>query len=467
MSEAVTATRPPVVTILGHVDHGKTSLLDRIRNTSIASGEVGGITQAIGAYQITHTGKKITFIDTPGHAAFSAMRRRGGEAADIALLIVAADDSVMPQTRESIEHIKSAGIPFIVVVNKTDLPGVNPEKVKIDLASSDVYVEGYGGNIPICFISAKSGQGIDELLEVILLLAELEELKDTSSQVPANAIVIESSLHPQKGPLATLLVKFGTFQKNHDLFSGSNSIGKIRSMVDPHGHTITTATPSTPFQVIGLSDVPNVGDIISNIKSTNITESTLRQSGFTADSEKTNIILKSDVQGSLEAIINSIKDTTNIVSSSVGMVTDTDVETAIATKAEIIGFNVKIPSSVARRAEIEKVTFTNFRIIYQLFDYLKELKEKIIADKGPVYEEVAKIKILKIFNYSGTTVYGCTLVSGSLKLGDKVKNAEVVSLKMGKTDLQNVKVDQEFGLVLKPNIVLEESDIISATSLKE
>ena len=171
MSENNSATRPPVVTILGHVDHGKTSLLDRIRNSSVASGEIGGITQAIGAYQITHNGKKITFIDTPGHAAFSAMRRRGGQAADIALLIVAADDSVMPQTRESIEHIKTANIPFVVVVNKTDLPGVNPEKVKTDLANNDVYVEGYGGNIPIINISAKSGQGVDELLEIILLFS--------------------------------------------------------------------------------------------------------------------------------------------------------------------------------------------------------------------------------------------------------------------------------------------------------
>src|SRR5258706_6998207 len=199
--------RPPVVTILGHVDHGKTSLLDRIRHAEVAVGEIGGITQAIGAYQIEHQGKKITFIDTPGHAAFSAMRRRGGQAADVAILLVAADDSVMPQTQESIEHIKAAKIPFVVAVNKTDLPGANPERVKTDLASNGVYVEGYGGNIPIVNISAKTGAGIDELLEIILLLAELEELKDNSAATPATAVVIESALDSQKGPLATLLVQ--------------------------------------------------------------------------------------------------------------------------------------------------------------------------------------------------------------------------------------------------------------------
>lgn len=467
MPENINATRPPVVTILGHVDHGKTSLLDRIRNTSVASGEVGGITQAIGAYQIVYSGKKITFIDTPGHAAFSAMRARGGKVADIALLIVAADDSVMPQTRESIDHIKKAGIPFVVVVNKTDLPGVNPEKVKTDLANNDVYVEGYGGNIPICFISAKSGQGVDELLEVVLLLAELEELKNNDQDTPASSIVIESSLHPQKGPLATLLTKSGTFKKNQDLFAGPSNIGKIRSMIDSTGKSIDLASPSTPFQVIGLSEVPTVGDIVTNQKTTVTASANISVSNRDQDTAKPSIVLKSDVQGSLEAIIGTLGDTINIVSSSVGQVTDTDIEMAIATGAEIIGFNTKINSTVARRAEIEKVSFTNFKIIYQLFDYLKEVQAKMITDRGPVYEEVGKIKVLKSFNFSGTIVYGCTLISGQAKIGDKVQNSTIVSLKSGKVDLQNVSEGQEFGLVLKPSVSLTEGDIISATSLVE
>ncbi len=458
--------RPPVVTILGHVDHGKTSLLDRIRNTKVASGEVGGITQAIGAYQVVHDRKVITFIDTPGHAAFSAMRRRGGQAADIALLIVAADDSVMPQTRESIEHIKTANIPYVVVVNKTDLPGVNPEKVKTDLANCDVYVEGYGGNIPIVNISAKSGQGVDELLEIILLLAEMEDLKNNENQKPACAIVIESSLHPQKGPLATLLTQEGTFQKNQELFGGDTNIGKIRSMIDSYGKSLDKATPSTPFQVIGLSSVPNVGDLITNEKTTLQKTKQESSNSFSQDEHKPTVILKSDVQGSLEAITNTIKDYSNIVASSVGMVTDTDIQTAISTGAEIIGFNVKIGSSVARLAEIEKVKFTNFQIIYQLFDYLKDIQNTKEESRGPVIIETGQIKVLKVFNFGGTIVYGCGVISGKINKADKINGSTIVSLQRNKEDVGEVKKDQEFGLVLKPAIELKDGDIMTATNIE-
>lgn len=458
-------SRPPVVTILGHVDHGKTSLLDRIRNTSVASGEVGGITQAIGAYQIVYQGKKITFIDTPGHAAFSAMRKRGGQAADIALLIVAADDSVMPQTRESIDHIKEANIPYVVVVNKTDLAGVNPERVKTDLANNDVYVEGYGGNIPIVNISAKSGQGVEELLEIILLLAEMEDLKNNDSVTPASATVIESSMHPQKGPLATLLVSEGTFQKNQELFAGATSIGKIRSMVDYNGKNLNDAPPSTPFQVIGLATVPNVGDIITSAPTAEQNKKNIKNIAGTGERsiEKPNIILKSDVQGSLEAILNTIVEYANVVDSSVGMVTDTDIQTAISTGAEILGFNVKINASVARLAEIEKVSFTNFKIIYQLFDYLKDLQFKKEESLGPKIVETGQLKVLKSFNFSGTIVYGCTVTSGKIKIGDKVNGSTIISLKSNKLDVPEVKKDQEFGLVIKPNLELKEGDIMTAT----
>jgi len=466
MAEATTATRPPVVTILGHVDHGKTSLLDRIRHASVASGEIGGITQAIGAYQIEHQGKKITFIDTPGHAAFSAMRRRGGQAADVAILIVAADDSVMPQTKESIEHIKSAGIPFVVAVNKTDLAGVSPERVKTDLANEGVFVEGYGGNVPIVNISAKTGEGVDNLLEIILLLAELEELKDNSNDCPATALVIESSMHPQKGPLATLLVKSGTFDKNDTLFDGKNDFGKIRSMTDFSGKSLSKATPSTPFQVIGFAEVPNVGDIITSEPC----EDKSKKSSFGASDviseEIPTIILKADVQGSLEAISETIKDKANIVSSSVGQVSDSDIETAIATKAEILGFNVKIPSPVARMAEIEHVKFTNFHIIYQLFDYLKELQEKKTSQAAPKIITVGEAKILKVFNFGGTIVYGCSITSGKFKIGDTVKDSKVTSLKVGKEDVLEAKKDQECGLVLSPNIEFAVGDIMTATTIE-
>lgn len=460
--------RPPVVTILGHVDHGKTSLLDRIRHAQVAAGEHGGITQAIGAYQIEHKGKKITFIDTPGHAAFSAMRRRGGQAADVAVLVVAADDSVMPQTIESIAHIKSAGIPFVVAVNKVDLPGVNPDKVKTDLANNGVYVEGYGGNIPFVNISAKTGAGIEDLLEVILLLAELEELKDNSQETLATALVIESSLHPQIGPLATLLVRQGIFKKNGNLFLGLKNIGKIRSMIDYTGKAIAEASPSTPFQVIGLSTVPSVGDMITNLPSLrgDGVDAAIQDIGNAIDSEKPNILLKADVQGSLEAVLGSIKDQANIVSSSVGNVTDTDIQTASAAGAEILGFNVRIGSNVAKLAEIEKVKFTNFRIIYQLFDYLKELQEIKTIAQGPKIIETGQATVLKVFNFGGTIVYGCLVTSGKIKLHDQIQTSRVSSLQVGKANVEEVKKDQEFGLVLTPKMDLKPGDIITATAVE-
>jgi translation initiation factor IF-2 len=466
MPETITATRPPVVTILGHVDHGKTSLLDRIRHAAVASGEIGGITQAIGAYQIEHDGKKITFIDTPGHAAFSAMRRRGGQAADVAILIVAADDSVMPQTKESIEHIKSAGIPYVVAVNKTDLPGVNPERVKTDLANEGVFVEGYGGNVPIVNISAKTGDGVDDLLEIILLLAELEELKDNADVCPATALVIESSMHPQKGPLATLLVKSGTFNKNDPLFDGKSDFGKIRSMTDFSGKLLDKATPSTPFQVIGFSDVPHVGDIITSGPCEDKSDKSSFGASDIIDEEKPIIILKADVQGSLEAIAQTLKDQANIVGSSVGQVTDSDIETAIATKAEILGFNVKMPAPVARLAEIEHVKFSNFRIIYQLFDYLKELQEKKQSQAAPKVITVGEAKVLKVFNFGGTIVYGCLVTSGKLSLGDTILTSQITSLQVGKANVEEVKKDQECGLVLSPSLDLKAGDIMLSTTIE-
>ncbi|MFZ3069004.1 MAG: translation initiation factor IF-2 [Microgenomates group bacterium] len=466
MPDKTTATRPPVVTILGHVDHGKTSLLDRIRHATVAAGEVGGITQAIGAYQIEHQGKKITFIDTPGHAAFSAMRRRGGQAADVAILIVAADDSVMPQTKESIEHIKAAGIPYVVAVNKTDLAGVNPERVKTDLANEGVFVEGYGGNVPIVNISAKTGEGVDDLLEIILLLAELEELKDNSSNCPATALVIESSMHSQKGPLATLLVKSGVFDKNDPLFDGNVDFGKIRSMLDFSGKSINKATPSTPFQVIGFDKVPNIGDIITSEPCEDQTQKSTFDVADTVSEDIPTIILKADVQGSLEAISENIKDKANIVSSSVGLVTDSDIETAIATKAEILGFNVKMSAPVARMAEIEHIKFSNFKIIYQLFDYLKELQEKKTSQIAPKVITVGEAKVLKVFNFGGTIVYGCLVTSGKMKLGDTIGDSKITSLKVGKADVEEAKKDQECGLVLSPNTEYKAGDIMTATTLE-
>ena len=465
MSNSTQAARPPVVTILGHVDHGKTSLLDRIRHANVAGGEVGGITQAIGAYQIEHQGKKITFIDTPGHAAFSAMRARGGKAADVAVLIVAADDSVMPQTKESIEHIRNAGIPFVVAINKIDMAGVSVDKVKTDLASAGVYVEGFGGNVPLVPISAKTGEGVDDLLEVILLLSELEELSDNSDKDPV-AIVVESSLHPHKGPLATLLVKQGIFRKNNDLFNGQTNFGKIRSMVDYSGSTLESAPPSTPIQIMGFSQVPNVGDLITITPQSAPSIATTIAASAVSSEDRPNIILKADVQGSLEAIIASIKDEADIISAAVGMVNETDVEKASSSNAQIIGFNTRIPNTVAKLAEVDHVKFTNFKIIYQLFDYLKELKTKLSQAQEPKRVEIGQAKVIKVFNFAGTVVYGCVITSGKIRKGDLIGDSEVVSLKAGKEDVEEVKKDQECGLVLSPDLDLKPGDIITSESLE-
>jgi len=358
----------------------------------------------------------------------------------------------------------------VVAVNKVDLAGVNPEKVKTDLANNGVYVEGYGGNVPLVNISAKTGTGIDDLLEIILLLAELEELKDNSGESPETALVIESSLHPQVGPLATLLVKKGVFKKNDSLYLYKKNIGKIRSMIDYTGKTISSASPSTPFQVIGLSDVPSVGDLITNISAapstTAVSTGDQIDSTIANNSEKPTILLKADVQGSLEAIVDSVKDQANIVYASVGNVSDTDIQTASSGQAEILGFNVRISSSVAKLAEIEKVKFTNFRIIYQLFDYLKDLQEKKTIAQGPKIIETGQATVLKVFNFGGTIVYGCVVTSGKIKITDKIQNSKISTLKVNKADVEEVKKDQEFGITLYPAVDFKPGDIMTATTIE-
>jgi translation initiation factor IF-2 len=319
------------------------------------------------------------------------------------------------------------------------------------------------------------------IFEIILLLAELEELKDNSRETPVTALVIESSLHPQIGPLATLLVQKGTFKKNDGLFLFKKNIGKIRSMIDYNGKAILEATPSTPFQVIGLSDVPSVGDIVSNTsviptavegpaRPAGGSHSTASLRGDEVDvttqnnSEKPTILLKADVQGSLEAILDSIKDQANIIYASVGNVSDTDIQTATSANAEILGFNVRISGSVTKLAEIEKIKFTNFRIIYQLFDYLKDLQEKKTIAQGPKIIETGQATVLKVFNFGGTIVYGCVVISGKIKITDKVQNSKISSLQANK--VTEVKKDQEFGITLIPPIEFKPGDIMLSTTIE-
>lgn len=456
------SSRPPVIAVLGHVDHGKTSVLDRLRNANVAAGEAGGITQAIGAYQITHQGKLITFIDTPGHAAFSAMRARGGQAADIAILVVAADDGVMPQTKESIEHIQKAGIPFVVAINKVDLPDANILKVKQGLADCNIYVEGYGGNVPVVEISAKTGAGFDTLLETILLLSEIEDLKDTK-QLPTVALVIESSLHPQKGPLATLLVQEGILKNKDDLFLGQNKIGKIKSLLTAAGSSVETAAPSTPVQVLGFTSVPPVGENITITPNTLIQKdnSKIQRAAIQADeADRPQIILKADVAGSLEALLGSLPDTVTVINSGVGAVTESDVQLALTNHAMIICFNLKTPTNVARLASVEGVEIVNFKIIYELFDYLKEISKILKEKNNPIPTGEALIK--KLFPFNDQTVYGCLITSGKIRINDNVKGSKVISIRVGKESVKEAKKDTECGIILDPAQDLKEGDILSA-----
>ncbi len=454
--------RPPVITVLGHVDHGKTSLLDRIRKANVAARELGGITQAIGAYQIDHNGQKITFIDTPGHAAFSAMRARGGNIADVAILIVAADDGVMPQTKESIEHIKAAGIPYVVAINKVDLPQADVLKVKSDLAEAGEYVEGYGGNLPVVEISAKTGAGIDKLLETVLLLAELEELKDTSHE-STSAVVIESQLHPHKGPLATLLVKTGQLSAKDDLFLGSKKLGKVRSMNLASGESASIATPATPVAILGFEEVPQVGDIITTKATADIPKGAILGKSVNIDTLETtvkpNVIIKADVAGSLEAILGSLPETINIVSSSVGGVTESDVLMGSNNHATIVCFNVKAAGTVTKLAEIEKVEVVTFGIIYELFDFVKELSER--AGKAAALRIIGEAKVVKTFPFNNQTVYGCVVSSGKIRIGDLVGDkSKVISLRIGKDTVKEAKKDQECGLILEPVLDYKPGDTI-------
>lgn len=455
-------TRPPVVTILGHVDHGKTSILDYIRHSNIQEKESGGITQAIGAYQVTHQDKNITFIDTPGHEAFTSMRSRGGQVADIAILVIAADDGVMPQTKESIKHIKKAKIPYVVAINKTDLPGVNLDKTKTGLAEMGEYVEGYGGNIPFVEVSAKTGKGIDKLLEILLLLSELEELKDSSSQTPALGIVIESQLDPHQGPLATLLVKQGVFKLNDSLFTQKEPYGKIRTMFSAQGKKLSQAHPSTPVRICGLSQTPPVGEVLGNkaFSSSDFkTDTPSSQSNQEINPEKPSLIIKADVQGSLEAITERLDNQVNLISCGVGNVTESDVDMASINHAQILGFNVKMGSSVSKFAQVEKISFKNFTIIYHLFEFVADLVESTKTPPPP--EEKGTAKVLKIFNIDQQKIIGAIVLSGKISLNDFINQKhKVLSLQVGKDQVEEVKKDQEFGLLLNPELDTKPGDTI-------
>lgn len=485
-------TRPPIVTILGHVDHGKTTLLDFIRQASVAAKEHGGITQHIGAYQATHDGKLITFIDTPGHAAFEKMRGRGAKVADIAVLVVAVDDGIMPQTIEAIKHIKGESLPVIVAVNKIDIGGINiqvqMEKIKKQLSDNGILVEEYGGDSPIVPISAKTGEGVDKLLEMINLVAEVNELKG-DSEVQAQGVVIEANLNKFKGPVATLLLRNGTLKKG-DLVVFGGVKGKIRGMFDYTGKALDQAGPSTPVEIIGLEAVPAVGAILGP-SDAEAMEGKERPKVVTSlvdklKNEQTTVlgvVLRADKQGSLEAIEDALaqfnieSEHVKIMSAGTGDIGEADIKLASATRSIVIGFNAKIANTASKIAETEHVLIRTYTIIYELIDELKEVVEGMLK-VGALEEVFGTAQIIAEFPYGKSErIAGCKVLDGEITKGPKVKiirgdpstdsgqvigEAKIKSLKKVKDEVTRVEKGMECGIMLEPQVDFAVGDIIQS-----
>ena len=470
--------RPPIVAIMGHVDHGKTTLLDAIRHSRVVEKEHGGITQHIGAYQVEYKGQKITFIDTPGHSAFSQMRARGAKVTDLVILVVAADDGVMPQTKESIAHIKEASVPFIVAINKIDVPGADLNKVKQQLADNNVLVEEYGGDIVTVALSAKTKQGLDDLLEMIILVSQISELKDTSREA-MHGVVIESSLDRFRGPLATVLVQAGILKLN-DTITTSHVKGKVRSLKDSEGKMLQEASVSTPVEVMGWEAVPGVGDevTLATLGATKETPQELKgKITFNLedpDKKEFRLIIKADVAGSLEAIVRSVKafetqeSKIRILIQETGDITESDVYLAQGSRALILGFNVKTLSGAAKIAEREKVPVRIYNIIYELLDELK-LGIEALAKKAQVLQIKGKAQVLALFDTSSGQVIGSKVLEGQFNRGDTIKlmqnetekgQARIVSMRHLKEEITKAQMGQEFGIVTKPNLDFTIGDII-------
>lgn len=465
----MTNNRPPIVAILGHVDHGKTTLLDYIRSSHVAAKEAGGITQRIGAYQAEFQGKPITFIDTPGHAAFAKMRSRGANVADLAVLVVAADDGVMPQTAESIKYIQAAGIPFVVAINKTDKPGSNPELPKAQLTEHQVFVEGYGGNTPFVLISGKTGAGVDQLLETILLLAELEAL-DSNPTAPLQAPIIESKLDMKRGVLVSAIIKAGTLKLGETVYVGQAPT-KIRSVISHAGAQLPSATPGTPVQLLGFSTPPEVGQTITSTPA-DLPAPTIPLASPSAELpvNRLKLIVRADSLGSLEALKGSFTDEIQLIESGTGDVSESDVLLAKTTGSVILAFAVKVGSSVQKLAELEGVTIKSYQIIYELLEYLEK---KILRLMEPTIDEdtLGQGTVLKVFDINGDHIAGTRVDSGKLTLGDTIhlkrgsdvnKEARIKSIRTGKTELKEIEAGHECGILLSPNLDIREKDVIIA-----
>lgn len=491
--------RPPVVTILGHVDHGKTTLLDTIRKASVAAKEAGGITQHISAYQVKKKGQFITFIDTPGHEAFSGMRERGVSIADIAVLVVAADDGVRPQTKEVIEYLKEKKIPTVVAINKIDKPDANPQRVKQELADNGILIEQWGGEIISVEVSAKQNIGIDSLLESVLLVAEVEDFKADDKR-DGFGIVLESNLDPQKGPVATILVKTGTLKVGQDVTAGT-SYGRIRKMEDFTGKNLLTAGPSTPVTVMGLNSTPNSNDVlqvvsgksIARLKSKEFSGGLIeRKEKVTSQKlmrimeedkvQKLNLILKSDVQGSLEAIqqiISSIKTDEVIVEyveTGIGNITESDIKIGAPSGAMVLGFNVETTTVAKRLAEASGVKIKTFKIIYEL---VEEVKKTIIDMLPPeiVRTDHGQVHVLAIFKTGkrdmivGGRVSEGKIIKGAMieikRDGEIVGKGRLDALQQDKKVTAEVGKGNECGIVFEGDTKIKEGDILVAYTEEE
>jgi translation initiation factor IF-2 len=496
--------RPPVVTIMGHVDHGKTSLLDYIRKTRVAEREYGGITQHIGAYQAEYNGKLITFLDTPGHEAFTSMRARGAQVTDIVVLVVAADDGVMPQTIEAIHHAKNANVPIIVAVNKIDKPEANPDRVLQQLTEHGLIPTRWGGDTEVVLVSAFTGQGVDELLETILLTAELMELK-ADPNAPFQGTVIEAKLDKGRGPVATILVRQGTLRRGDVLVVGK-TWGKVRAMFDYNGKSVERATPAMPVEVMGLDDVPVAGDPAERVENETIArqiaaerqeaerEQKLGQIGRrpslqelfkqlqAGEIKSLNIILKADTYGSVEAIRDALLKLEKpqgvdikIISANVGNITEADVDFAIAAEAIVLGFNVKVESNAQQQAKEHRVDVRTYRIIYELLDEIqKALKGLLEPERREVHLGMAEVRA--VFKLSRGIVAGCYVLDGKIYRGrparlwrgnQVVHESRIASLRHLKEDVREIAAGYECGIVLEGFTDYQEGDRIECFEIQE
>ncbi len=503
-SEKDLKLRPPIVTVMGHVDHGKTTLLDAIRNTKVASSEAGGITQDIGAYQIKHKGKKITFIDTPGHEAFTTMRARGAQVTDIAIIVVAANDGIMPQTVEAIDHAKAAKVPIIVAINKIDLPNADPNKVKKGLTEHDLVPEEWGGDTVCVEISAEKKINIDDLLEMILLVADLNEIKG-NPDAEGNAVIIESKLDKRMGPMATVVVKRGTLAVGDNFVTG-NSMGRIRSIMDEKGHRIKIAELSQPVEILGFSSVPQAGDKLFVVKNekvakdivsrkeydqkmAKVTESrksiTLEELSKISEQDEAavlGIVLKADSNGSLDAVTKALRNTAeediniNIIHRGVGAITDSDILLAAASNSIAIGFGVVAPTNSKLLAKKEGVEIRTYNIIYKLVDDVKLAFKGLLEPKLEKVEK-GKVEVRELFKIPKVgSIAGCYILEGEVERGNPARiirdgkiiyESRIASIHRFKEDVKKVTSGYECGIKIENFQDIDKGDIIEVFEEKE